>query len=244
VKGSIGHTRLYDLYKYSTLNPFRAEQSSAMKVIAPSHEILYLPDEGFILRHIEAAGRVCYKSEDRITEDSAYAFVQRLLDSGHHSVLEHGSITVRFVCDRGISHELVRHRLASYSQESTRYANYSKNKFGNEITVIRPCFWSEDSLEYQIWLDAVKQAEQAYMNLIASGIKPEQARTVLPNSLKTEIIMTCSIREWRHVLSLRCAGSAHPQMREIMLPLLDDLHQRLPVFFADLYAKYRHDTRK
>ncbi len=195
-----------------------------MKMIAPSHEILNMQDGESILKRIELAGRTCYKSEDRITPDSAKGFVKRILDSGHHSVIEHINITVRFICDRGVSHELVRHRLASYSQESTRYANYSKDNFGSEIIVIKPLFWSEDSPEYREWLKAMETAEQAYMRLIELGVSPEQARSVLPNSLKTEIVMTCNIREWRHVFNLRCSRTAHPQMREIILPLLKEFH--------------------
>jgi len=209
-----------------------------LKIIKPSHEILHLPDGEYILKLIELAGRTCYKSEDHITVDSAKGFVKQILDSGHHSVIEHINIMVRFICDRGVTHELVRHRLASFSQESTRYANYSKDKFGNEITAIKPSFWLEDSPEYAEWLKAMENSERAYMQLIKLGISPEQARSVLPNSLKTEILMTCNIREWRHVLKLRCDQAAHPQMREIMLPLLAEFHEKIPVLFDDIYEKY------
>lgn len=212
-----------------------------MKIIAPSHELFHLPDGGYILKLIELAGRTCYKSEDRITVDSAKGLIKQVLDSGHHSVIEHINITVRFVCDRGVTHELVRHRLASYSQESTRYANYSKEKFGREITVIKPLFWAEDSPEYSEWLSFMEQAEKAYMRLIDMGASPEQARAVLPNSLKTEIVMTCNIREWRHVFSLRCSPAAHPQMREIMLPLLKELVSKVPLLFDDIYERYYNE---
>lgn len=197
-----------------------------------------MPDGEYILKLIELAGRTCYKSEDHITVDSAKGFVKQILDSGHHSVIEHINIMVRFICDRGVTHELVRHRLASFSQESTRYANYSKDKFGNEITVIKPSFWLEDSPEYAEWLKAMENSERAYMQLIKLGISPEQARSVLPNSLKTEIVMTCNIREWRHVVNLRCSKAAHPQMREIMLPLLAEFHEKIPVLFDDIYEEY------
>jgi len=209
-----------------------------LRIISPSHEILDLPDSESALRRIELAGRTCYKSEDRITANSAKEFVARILDQGHFSVIEHANITVRFICDRGVSHELVRHRLASYSQESTRYANYSEANFGSEITLIKPLFWSEDSRQYKEWLKAMENAEKAYMKLIRMGANPEQARSVLPHSLKTEIVMTCNIREWRHVFNLRCSPSAHPQMREVMLPLLRDLRDKLPVIFDDIYEKY------
>ena len=209
-----------------------------MNIINASHEILFMPESAMILKHIELAGRTCYKSENAITEDSANTFVKMLLKSGHHSVIEHIAITVRFICDRGISHELVRHRIASFSQESTRYANYSKAKFGQEITVIKPCFWEENSPEYTIWKKAMQEAETNYMTLIQQGVRAEQARSVLPNSLKTEVIMTCNIREWRHVLQLRCDVAAHPQMREIMLPLLNELNSRLPALFNDLFDQF------
>ncbi len=209
-----------------------------MRIISPGYEILFMQDGASILKQIETAGRTCYKSENKITADSAAGFVKSIIKSGHHSVVEHISISVRFICDRGITHEIVRHRLAAYSQESTRYANYSKDKFGNEITVIKPYFWSEDSEEYLEWKIAMKNAEQSYLKLLKNGARPEQARSVLPNSLKTEIVMTCNLREWRHVLDLRCSKASHPQIREIMLPLLTEFHEKIPVLFEDLYNKY------
>lgn len=214
-----------------------------MRVIKPSHEILSLPSRE-ILRLLELAGRTCYKSEDKMTPETAEPFIARILKSGHESVIEHASATVRFVCDRGVTHELVRHRLASYSQESTRYANYAKDRFGGEITVIRPCFWPEGSPEYAAWLAAMEAAERAYLSLIEGGAKPQEARSVLPNSLKTEIVMTANMREWRHVFKLRCDSPAHPQIREIMLPLLGEFHERLPVLFADLHERFRNDIEK
>ena len=205
-----------------------------MRIIDPSHKILFMPNSSSILKLIERIGRTCYKSEDKTREGSAASFVDRLIRSGHHSVIEHTLLTVHFVCDRGVSHELVRHRLASYSQESTRYVNYANNKFGNEITVIRPYFWSQDSAAYQTWLEAMNQAEKSYLRLIQLGARPEEARSVLPNSLKTELIVSCNIREWRHIFSLRCSAQAHPQIRQLMQPLLTEMQRRLPVFFDDL----------
>lgn len=209
-----------------------------MKIVEPSFEILDPIDSTSILQKIERAGRTCYKSEDRITADSARDFIKRILNSGHHSVIEHATVTVKLICDRGVSHELVRHRLASYSQESTRYANYSKDRFGKEITVIRPPFWPEDSAAYKEWHEAMKAAEVHYMRLIETGAQPQEARSVLPNSLKTEIVMTCNIREWRHVFELRCASQAQPQIRQMMLSLLEAFHQRIPVLFDDLYEQF------
>ncbi len=209
-----------------------------MKIVEPSFEILDPIDGDSIIRKMERAGRTCYKSEDRSTGDSARGFVRRILNSGHHSVVEHTAITVKLTCDRGVTHELVRHRVASYSQESTRYANYSRDRFGKEITVIRPPFWSEDSPPYREWLEAMKAVEAHYMRLIEMGSKPEEARSVLPNSLKTEIVMTCNIREWRHIFSLRCSPQAHPQIRQLMLALLQEFHRRIPVLFDDLYDRF------
>jgi thymidylate synthase (FAD) len=151
---------------------------------------------------------------------------------------------VRIICDRGVTHELVRHRLASFSQESTRYANYGSGRFGGEITVIRPCFWPEDSAPYALWRKAAEDAERAYMELLKGGATPQQARTVLPNCLKTEIVVTCNIREWRHIFALRCDVAAHPQMREIALPLLARMHARAPELLADLFELHEKAIRE
>ena len=212
-----------------------------MKIIKPSFEIIYMDEADSIQKRIETAGRLCYKSESNITENSYTPFIQKIIQSGHHSVIEHASVSVKFICDRGVSHEIVRHRMASYSQESTRYANYSNDRFGNEITVIKPCFWEEGTDQYSEWSNAMLTAEKSYMALIMSGATAQQARSVLPNSLKTEIIVTCNLREWRHILDLRCAKAAHPQIREIMLPLLIEIHRRLPAVFSDIFEKYRND---
>lgn len=187
-----------------------------------------------MLRRLERCGRVCYKSEDRITEDSAEKFIAMILKSGHESVLEHEKITVKFICDRGVTHEIVRHRIASYSQESTRYCNYSKAKFGGELTFIRPCFWDSDSGKYAVWKQAMEDSEKAYIKLISIGAKPEEARAVLPNSLKTEIVVTMDLREWRHFFRLRTSERAHLQIREIAVPLLKELQNRIPAVFDDI----------
>ncbi|MEW5911894.1 MAG: FAD-dependent thymidylate synthase [Thermodesulfobacteriota bacterium] len=212
-----------------------------MRVISPWFEILFLPPGPEVLALIERAGRTCYKSEHLISHDSAAEFVRRIVASGHHSVIEHASATVRFICDRGVSHELVRHRLAAYSQESTRYANYSQERFGNQITVVRPMFWPEGSEPYRQWEKAMLAAEAAYLELLALGAKPQEARAVLPNSLKTEVVMTANLREWRHVIDLRSSKAAHPQIRQLMLPLLDEFSRRVPVFFDDLARKYAEE---
>ena len=177
-----------------------------MKIIKPSHEILTTQEEINILKkRIEVAGRTCYKSENKITDDSADEFINKIYSSGHNSVLEHANITVKFICDRGVSHELVRHRLMAISQESTRYCRYSDDKFGRELNFIKPCFWNEDSPEYRLWFKSMECAELIYMNLLNSGSTAQQARSVLPNSLKTELVVTANLREWLHIMNLRCA---------------------------------------
>ncbi len=205
-----------------------------MRVIAPQVEILDEINGDEFLRKIERAGRVCYKSEDRITSDSAKAFIQNILKSGHESVIEHEKVSVRIICDRGVTHEIVRHRMASYSQESTRYCNYSKDKFGKELTFIKPCFWEEGSQAYQKWAQMMQLAEDTYNEMIAMGAKPQEARSILPNSLKTEIIVTMDLREWRHFFKLRTAERAHPQMREVALMLLEEMKGKMDILFDDI----------
>lgn len=193
---------------------------------------------GRIYREIEQMGRLCYKSEEQITDKSAEKFVRKLIKNGHEAMLEHASnMSVIFTVDRGVSHELVRHRLASFAQESTRYCNYSKDKFGNEITVIRPWYLDSSSGAYNSWVREMNEAEKAYFAMLNQGCTPQEARAVLPNSLKTEIGMTTNMREWRNVLKLRAAGTTgkpHPQMLEVMVPLLNELRLKLPALFDDI----------
>jgi len=157
---------------------------------------------------------------------------------GHEAIIEHYSVTVRIICDRGVSHEIVRHRIASYAQESTRYCNYSKDKFSNQLTFVEPSFWdiSTESgrKRMEIWQSVMKYIEDKYMELIESGAAPQEARSILPNSLKTEIVVTMNLREWRHFFKLRTANDAHPQIREIAIPLLDEFKRRIPIIFDDI----------
>lgn len=201
-----------------------------MRIVEPSFEILNAPKREEVLRHLELCGRVCYKSEDKMTEESASRFVKFLIERGHESPIEHISISVRIICDRGVSHEWVRHRIASYSQESTRYCNYNSEKFGGGIAFIRPYFAENERL-FEIWKAEMESAEKAYMEMLANGAKPEDARSVLPNSLKTEFICTMNLREWRHFFALRCAKAAHPAMREIAVPLQEAFREMLPELF-------------
>lgn len=201
---------------------------SQIEIIEPG-AFLETPFDGKqILKTLERFGRLSHKSEAKITEDSYQTFVKKLLSWGHESVLEHVSLSVRFICDRGISHELVRHRLGAYTQESTRYCNYS-----GKIQFIKPLFYQPGSPEYQIWYQSCVQASQSYEELMKLGSTPEAARSVLPNSLKTEIIATYNLREWRHVFEMRCQKAAHPQMRQVMIPLLQQFQKQLPLIFDD-----------
>ena len=205
-----------------------------MRIIEASFEILDELRGVEILKKLEKYGRVCYKSENKITDTSCKDFVARIVKSGHDSVIEHEKISVKIICDRGVSHEIVRHRIASYSQESTRYCNYTLNKFDNQLTFIKPVFWSDDSKEYHEWENQMQSAEESYNKLIALGARPEEARSILPNSVKTEIVVTMNLREWRHFFKLRTSQRAHPQMREIAVPLLQEFKTAIPVVFDDI----------
>lgn len=211
-----------------------------MRIIEPSVEFITPMDKTAgitVMQRIERIGRVCYKSEGKITPTSYDTFIRNLIRRGHESVLEHCSFTVKFICDRGVSHEIVRHRPASYSQESTRYCNYSGDQFGNEITVIRPCFFEENSLKYRVWRAACESAEEGYFRLIGLRATPQEARSVLPNSLKTEVVMTANVREWRHFFRLRCSKAAHPQMQEVAKMALDMFCDCMPALFNDIYLE-------
>jgi len=205
-----------------------------MKIVDPNVEFITPIDGAAILKHIEKCGRVCYKSEDRITEGSAEAFCRGIIRRGHEAVLEHASFTVKFTVDRGVSHEIVRHRMASYCQESTRYCNYSQGKFDSGITLIRPSYLAEGSREFELWKEACSTCERIYLDMLMAGYSPQEARAVLPNSLKTEIVMTANIREWRHFLRLRCSPAAHPQIREVACRLLEMCKEKIPVLFGDI----------
>lgn len=198
-----------------------------MRIIEPSATIESWPPNP--LDSIEAAGRTCYKSEPK---GDPGAFVAKLRRLGHLSVFEHVSATVRFVVDRGVSHELVRHRLCAFSQESTRYCNYGAGRFGGEVTFIRPLFFPGGSKAMAAWTKVMLVSEQNYFDLIQKlGASPQEARCVLPNSLKTELVVTTNFREWRHIFNLRCSEKAHPQMRQVMLPLEREFAERCPEVF-------------
>jgi thymidylate synthase (FAD) len=220
-----------------------------MKIIKQSATLEFITPNA--LQVIEKAGRTCYKSEDLITKESAEEFVKKILESGHESVLEHAYASFRFITDRGVTHEMVRHRLVSYSQESTRYCNYSKDKFGNEITIILPVRfnqvkiissderWIDDLPEdkfskFQNWFKGCYNAQVAYLQALQLGDTPQEARDLLPNSLKTEIVMTTNFREWRHFFKLRTSPKAHPQMRGLAAQALDIIRKEVEVVFDNL----------
>ena len=221
-----------------------------MNKIKATYEILTSVSEGGIreLQHIEKIGRVCYKSEDYITEDgeSAKKFVAMLIRNGHEAMIEHSFLSVKFTVDRGVSHELVRHRIASFAQESTRYCNYAKDKFGAECAFIdlepgimldnkmKKMSAEEIALVLAEWKSAMEDAERHYMKLLELGATPQIARAVLPNSTKTEITVSANYREWRNFFKLRVPADVHPQMREVTIPLLKELEGMIPVIFDDI----------
>jgi len=233
-----------------------------LKLIKASYEILTSINFNTMLTDIEKIGRICYKSEDKITPESSLNFIKALIKNGHEAMIEHINFSVKFICDRGISHELVRHRLCSFAQESTRYCNYSKDKFENQLTFILPNWFKSVSVgTYEfidnntiilkdgyestfantyfwdipevIWLRHMLWSEKFYLKCLDDW-KAQEARSLLPNSLKTEIIMSANLREWRHFFKLRVAKEAHPQMQELIRPLLDELKLKIPIIFDDI----------
>lgn len=217
-----------------------------MNVLESSFSIESVIDGIQILKNLEKVGRVCYKSEDKITKDSCQMFVKGIISSGHHTILEHEKITVKFICSRSITHALVRHRIASYSQESTHYCNYSKEKFGKQITVIAPPFLDyvrkeepNHGMHHFIWNSTIRIIEEAYFKLIELGVPAKEARDILPIGLKTELYMTANLREWRHILTLRCADDENTAMKELMRKVLKEFKQLIPIIFDDIDIKKR-----
>ncbi|MBI4789425.1 MAG: FAD-dependent thymidylate synthase [Chloroflexi bacterium] len=206
-----------------------------MIVVEPAFSVLHpksKEDALDALRRVELAGRLCYKSEDRVTSDSYHRFIQMLIQRKHWSVIEHGYMTAHIVTNRGVTHELVRHRLASFSQESTRYCNYAKGRFGGEIAVVCPPELSNADLP--LWRASMQESEKVYLELIERGVTPQIARGVLPNDLKAEIIVTANLREWHHIFALRCGSSAHPHMRHVMRMGLSQAAELFAPVFDDL----------
>jgi len=202
-----------------------------MQIIEPAVKIVQMPSYRDALEIIEAAARTCYKSEDKIKDGSAVDLIRRCIRQGHESVLEHVNVTLRLICDRGVSHELVRHRLAAYSQESTRYVKYG------DVQYVEPWWWNEEPHDFDLQDKIVEYfwlCQDLYSTMLSSGMAPQAARAVLPNAVKTEVVMTANLREWRHVFKLRTSAAAHPDMRRIMLIALSAMKLMLPVFFEDI----------
>lgn len=201
-----------------------------MKIIEPSAEILNVSGD---LKTIELAARTCYKSEDRITDGSAERLVGTLVDRGHFAMLEFVDVTVRFITDRGIANEIVRHRIASYAQESTRYVNY--NKKGMEFVLPLSVKESKDPLSMHLFEEVCDLAEKNYnYYVIYTDLKSQDARAILPLCLKTEIIMKTNLRSWHNFFTLRTSPAAHPEMRRITIPLLKEFQKQIPIVFDDI----------
>lgn len=222
-----------------------------MNIVQPSFKIMTPINRNAILKLIERAARTCYKSEGKAKRGTAGPFVEKICKTfKHESVIEHAGFTVKFICDRGVTHELVRHRLAAYSQESTRYCNYAGKKFGGKITVVDLASGFKydltnpvDAAKYAVWVEAMKDAERHYLTMLRLGASPQEARSVLPNSLKTEIVMTANMREWQHVFKLRASDKAHPQIRQMIEPLRDHMIKVLPEIFAPVPVKIEEASK-
>ena len=214
-----------------------------VKIIEPSVEIVSEINSDKMLKQIEKCARNCYKSENNITEDttSAVKMIGKLIEMGHTAMIEFADVIVNLHCDVGVFKDLTRHRHCSFAIESTRYCNYSKGKFGNEISVIKPCNMDENSGIYHTWLKAMNDMERAYMQMAEIGATPDQLRMILPHSTAASVMMKANVREWRHIFNLRCAKAAHPSVRQIMLMTLNEFHNKIPVLFDDLYEQFKFD---
>lgn len=219
--------------------PSPSPTTFGINIISPSVELLNPTPTYDTYKIIERCGRVCYKSDDKfdIDVEPAERMIRSLIKSGHTSVLEHAKATVLITCDRGVTHELVRHRIASYSQESSRFCNYSKDRFGNSLTFIKPCYLEEGTPLFAVWAEGCKKAAFGYFSMLELGAKPEEARALLPNSIKAEIAVTMNFREWRHFFNLRMIGTTgkpHPQMVEVAAMAFKLMMRYYPVLFEDI----------
>lgn len=207
-----------------------------MREVEQGFEVLTPISQGaqWELALIEQAARTCYKSEDKAGPGSDRKLIRGLIQRGHESVLEHSVLSVKLICDRATSHQIVRHRLASFSQESQRYCNYSGDKFTGEVTFVKPGLIARGTEAYDIWRKSCEQAEEAYFKLLGFGLNPEEARSVLPNSTKTELVITANYREWRHIFDVRCDVHAQYEIQTLMTDLVLALHKLIPVIFDDL----------
>lgn len=213
-----------------------------------------------IMKNIEKACRTCYRSEGLITDTSYEKLIKNCINRQHGSVMEHEKISVRICCDIGFYKDITRHRAGTaFSIESTRWCNYGKDKFENEIKFIKPIFYDEKWTEHNyegspfdnneqlyssIWYNCMQEIEDAYIQMSNNGAKPDELRMLLPHSTAAEVTMTCNIREWRHILSLRCAKMTHPSIRQILIPLLLYFKQEMPCLFEDIEYDTDFDSNK
>ena len=226
-----------------------------MKIIEP--EVYIQKYDGIkIMKNIEKACRTCYRSEGKITEDSYKQLLKNCINRGHESVLEHEKITVKLICDIGVYKDITRHRIASFSIESTRYCNYSKDKFENSIKFIKPVYYTdawqianyegqamtEEELKCFYWYKCMSDIEETYLNMAQLKCTPDEMRMILPHSTAAEVTMTANIREWKHILSLRCSKGAHPAVQQIMIPILLNFKQNMNEIFEDV--QYNEDFNK
>ena len=204
-----------------------------MQIIDPKIEVEKI-DGVEIMKKIERACRTCYRSEGKITDESYKTLLNNCITRGHESVLEHEKVTVRMTCDIGVYKDLTRHRIASFSIESTRYCNYGKDKFNNEIKVIKPCNIEEGTESYNLWKEACEKIEENYIKMSELGAAPDELRMILPHSTAAEVTMTADIREWKHILGLRTSTHTHPAIRQLLIPLLLYFKEKMPEIFDNV----------
>lgn len=214
-----------------------------MKIIEPVVEIEKV-DYNKMMKNLERACRTCYRSEDKITEESYKTLLKNSINRGHESILEHEKITIRMTCDIGVYKDLTRHRHASFSIESTRYCNYGKDKFDNQIKFIEPVNIEKNTKLYEEWKKSCEEIEKHYIKMVELGATPDQMRMILPHSTAAEVTMTANIREWKHVLSLRCTKHAHPAVEQVMIPLLLHLKKNMPEIFESIEYDEEFDENK
>lgn len=213
-----------------------------MKIIKPWVEVEKI-DGVKVMKNLERAAKHCYRTEGNIKEDSYDHFLRNCINRGHESVLEHEKVTVRICCDVGAYKDITRHRIASFSIESTRYCNYSKDKFGNEISFIEPCNIDDENL-YEDWKNCMEEIEKCYQKMASEGALPDQLRLILPHSTAAELTMTANIREWRHIFALRADKHAHPSIQQFMIPLLLYFKQQMPALFDEVNYNEDFDAKK
>ena len=214
-----------------------------MKIVEPKIEIEKV-DYKKVMKNLERACRTCYRSEDKISDESYKTLLKNCINRGHESILEHEKITIRMICDIGVYKDLTRHRHASFSIESTRYCNYGKDKFDNEIKFIKPVNIEENTEIYKEWKESCEEIEKRYIKMVELGATPDQMRMILPHSTAALVTMTANIREWKHIFNLRCTRHAHPAVEQVMIPLLLHLKENMPEIFDNVEYDNEFDETK